>query len=182
MSQFLSLPFNSVSSLLLRSVIAAPVVEVNFGVGGVRLSLLCSQLAAGCVMIKALIIHSGPPLFSAVFVSVWRGCSSLSLSLRLPEYFPAEVAFHCWMNTSPAQRCVANTYNNLFNSLWSVLQCECRPLQTLMAWQNCSPSSASDCKSTSSLICQITFPPSLIRPAPSFFPLLLFQNLVFSFN
>lgn len=33
------------------------------------LSLFCSQLAAGSVMIKALIVHGGPPLFSTVFVS-----------------------------------------------------------------------------------------------------------------
>lgn len=34
---------------------------------GPDLSLFCSQLAAGSVMIKALIVHSGPPLFSTVF-------------------------------------------------------------------------------------------------------------------
>lgn len=33
-----------------------------------------SSAAAGCTEMKALIAHSGPPLFSAVFVSAKRGC------------------------------------------------------------------------------------------------------------
>lgn len=41
-------------------------------------SRFCSQLAARCVMIKALIVHSGAPLFSVVFCF-----SSHSLSLNI---------------------------------------------------------------------------------------------------
>lgn len=62
-------------------------------------------------MIKALIVHSGPPLFSTVFVPAKWG------------FYP--FPFYERMSASPAQRCAANTCNNLFNSLWPASQGEC---------------------------------------------------------
>lgn len=75
------------------------------------LSLLCSLLAAGCVMIKALIVHT---LFSMVY------CFCRKRLTHTHTHTPPNVFLLRWPFTAECTwRCAANTYNNLFNSLWS---------------------------------------------------------------